>query len=97
MITPSRPRRLIRRGQQGLDFRPREIANQLVVFTLHRNGQDPCDNPEAVRVTQSHQAEKRRMAAERILRERTELPRCCSRYVEKAEHGGGIDIGNPQR
>jgi hypothetical protein len=34
MIPPPRPRRLIGRGEQGLDFWPCEVANQLVVFPL---------------------------------------------------------------
>jgi hypothetical protein len=59
MISPSHPRRFIRRCQEGLDFRSRQVANQFLILPLHRDRQDAGDHAEAVRVAQRDHTKER--------------------------------------
>ena len=51
MVPPSHPRGAVRCRQEGLDFWPRQVANQFLVRPLHGDRQDTGDNAEAVGIS----------------------------------------------
>jgi len=58
VIATSQPRRLIRRRQQGIDFRPAEKTDQGTGLSLVRNRQHPLNGPGMHRRFQRRVAEK---------------------------------------
>ena len=95
MIPPASPRRWVGCREECLHFAPGQVANQLFILTLAWNGQHPCGNAEAVRVTEGNQAEKRANCRQTDIAGADSVAALLFEVVEKAEHGGGIEIGNP--
>src|SRR5215510_4075704 len=52
MVTPTNPARLVGCCHEGVDLRPRSIPNELLLFTLDGDRQDPRDHRNTLGITE---------------------------------------------
>src|SRR5215475_818230 len=97
IIPPPCPLRPVWRCEQGLHFRPREVADQVAVLPFEGNGEHPRDQPDTRGLTQGHQADEGADRRQTDIAGTHGVASLLFEVLEKAENNGGIHIGEGQR
>src|SRR5215467_11414869 len=90
MVTPTHPARLVGCCNEGVALRPRSIPNELLIFTLDGDRQDPRDHRNTLGITEGHKAEKRAQGGQADVAGADGVASWLLQVVEKGEEGRGV-------
>jgi hypothetical protein len=97
VIAAAHPVGPVRCCQQDLHFFPREIADQLFVFPLERDGQHTGRDGDTLGLSQDHEPKEGAQGRQPNVARAHRIAAVVLQVVQKPQHQRGIEIGHPQR